>query len=109
VQVLPPNGYEDTGESSREGASVVLMESGDNPVSQTEVNVDDASEHGVIDIAVDGSVVEFYPGFENYMREALRSVDGIGPAGEKKIRIGIAKDGSSVGAAIIALLATKSA
>jgi len=51
-------------------------------------------------------VVEFYPGFETYMRESIRSVRGIGATGEKRIRIGIAKDGSSVGAAIIALIAT---
>jgi hexokinase len=30
---------------------------------------------------------------------------GIGAAGEKRIRIGIAKDGSGVGAALIALVA----
>lgn len=66
-------------------------------------------DHGIIDIGVDGSLIEFYPGFETYMREALRAVEGIGPVGEKRIRIGIAKDGSSVGAAIIALLAAQRA
>ena len=64
-------------------------------------------EHSIVDVGVDGSVVEFYPGFETYMREALRAIDGIGPSGEKRIRIGIAKDGSSVGAAIIALFAAQ--
>ncbi len=39
------------------------------------------------------------------MREALRALDQIGPVGERKIRIGIAKDGSGVGAALIALVA----
>lgn len=62
-------------------------------------------EFEIVDIGVDGSLIEFYPGFEAYMREALRAVKGIGAVGEKRIRIGIAKDGSSVGAAIIALLA----
>jgi len=66
-------------------------------------------EHGIVDIAVDGSLIEFYPGFETYMREVLRAVEGIGAAGEKRIRMGIAKDGSSVGAAIIALLAARQA
>lgn len=66
-----------------------------------------AFEHGIVDIGVDGSVIECYPGFEVYMREALSVVEGIGVTGEKRIRIGIAKDGSSVGAAIIALLATR--
>lgn len=63
------------------------------------------SEDQIVDIAVDGSLVEFYPNFEAYMREALRSIPDIGEAGEKSVRIGIARDGSGVGAAIIALLA----
>lgn len=65
------------------------------------------SEDDIVDIGVDGSLVEFYPGFEDYMREALRAATGIGAKGEKKIRIGIAKDGSGVGAALIALVAGK--
>lgn len=60
----------------------------------------------MVDIGVDGSVIEHYPGFESRMRGVLRSIDGIGVEGERRIRIGIAKDGSSVGAAIIALLAS---
>ena len=59
----------------------------------------------VVDVGVDGSLVEYYPGFEEEMREALREIGGVGEAGEKKIRIGIAKDGSGVGAALIALVA----
>ena len=62
-----------------------------------------------IDVGVDGSVIEFYPRFEMYMREALRAVKGIGTAGEKLIQMGIAKDGSSVGAAIIALVTAQQA
>ena len=62
-------------------------------------------EEDVIDIGVDGSLVEYYPNFEEYIREALREIDEIGPEGEKRIRIGIAKDGSGVGAALIALVA----
>jgi len=42
------------------------------------------------------------------MREALREIEGVGEHGEKRIRIGIAKDGSGVGAALIALVADKS-
>ena len=63
------------------------------------------AEENIVDIGVDGSLVEYYPGFEMYMREALREVPEIGLEGEKKIRIGIAKDGSGVGAALIALVA----
>jgi hexokinase len=62
-------------------------------------------EDDIVDIGVDGSLVEFYPGFKTNIRAALRIVDGIGEAGEKRIRIGIAKDGSGVGAALIALVA----
>ncbi len=51
--------------------------------------------------------MEYYPGFEEYIREALREVEGIGEAGERRVRIGIAKDGSGVGAALIALVAGK--
>jgi hexokinase len=64
-------------------------------------------EQEVIDIGVDGSVVEFYPGFERYVREALREVPEVGSRGEDKIRMGVAKDGSGVGAALIALVAAK--
>ena len=62
------------------------------------------SEDEVIDIGVDGSLVEYYPGFEDMIREALREIEGIGEQ-EKRVRIGIAKDGSGVGAALIALVA----
>lgn len=61
----------------------------------------------MVDVAVDGSVVEHYPGFEAYMREALRAIGGIGKEGEARIIIGHTKDGSCVGAAIIALLAAQ--
>ena len=61
----------------------------------------------LVDIAVDGSVVEYYPGFEAYMREVWNLIDGIGPSIQPRIKIGIAKDGSSIGAAIIALVAAQ--
>ncbi|KAJ4347533.1 glucokinase [Ascochyta clinopodiicola] len=70
------------------------------PRGNVEVNEDD-----VVDVGVDGSLVEFYPDFEEHIREALRTVPEIGERGEKHIRIGIAKDGSGVGAALIALVA----
>ena len=59
----------------------------------------------VVDLGADGSLVEYYPGFEDYIREAWREMPEIGPEGEKRIRLGIAKDGSGVGAALIALVA----
>lgn len=66
--------------------------------------IDDPAEE-VIDIGVDGSLVEHYPFFRDMIYEALKSIDGIGTKGAAKIRIGIAKDGSGVGAALIALVA----
>lgn len=65
------------------------------------------TEEDVIDVGVDGSLVEFYPNFEAHIRQAFREIPEIGDAGEKRIRIGIAKDGSGVGAALIALVAGK--
>lgn len=59
-----------------------------------------------VDIGVDGSLVEHYPYFRDMMYEAFKAIDGIGEAGANRIRIGIAKDGSGVGAALIALVAT---
>lgn len=63
----------------------------------------------LIDVGVDGSLIEFYPNFEGHLRDALREVPDVGPTGEKKIRIGISKDGSGVGAALIALVAGREA
>lgn len=59
-----------------------------------------------VDVGVDGSLVEHYPYFRDMMYEAFKSIDGIGESGGNRIRIGIAKDGSGVGAALIALVAT---
>ncbi|KAG5923956.1 hypothetical protein E4U61_002122 [Claviceps capensis] len=64
-------------------------------------------EEDVIDIGVDGSLVEHYPFFRDMIHEALAAIEGIGPSGAAKIRIGIAKDGSGVGAALIALIAAR--
>lgn len=65
------------------------------------------NENDIVDIGIDGSLIEFYPGFEAYIREALREISEVGISDEKKIRIGIAKDGSDVGAALSALAADK--
>ncbi|OAX82624.1 hypothetical protein ACJ72_03031 [Emergomyces africanus] len=64
---------------------------------------------GVADIGVDGSVVEHYPGFEAYLRQAFREIPEIGEKGEKRITLGVAKDGSGVGAALGALVARQAA
>lgn len=43
------------------------------------------------------SMVQFYPGFEDRLRAALR--DLVGDENERKVTIGMAKDGSGVGGA----------
>lgn len=55
-----------------------------------------------IDIAVDGSLFELYPDFAAAMRAALSEVSGIGNEGAQRIRMELAKDGSGVGAALLA-------
>ena len=59
------------------------------------------------DIGIDGSLYEFYPSFEARMYDALKDmlpeVDNI----ESKIRLGLAKDGSGVGAALTACVAAR--
>ncbi|KPM42205.1 hypothetical protein AK830_g4328 [Neonectria ditissima] len=54
------------------------------------------------DIGVDSSLFEFYPTFEEDVRGTLRDIPEVGAQGEKRITLGIAKDGSSVGAALVA-------
>lgn len=56
-----------------------------------------------LDIGGDGSVIEFYPNFQKMMHEAL--AEALGKEGDSKITIGIAKDGSGVGAALCAYFA----
>ena len=68
---------------------------------------DDSDKPGMLDVGLDGSLIEFYPGFEEEMRVALRGMKGVGVANERRIRIGIAKDGSGVGAALAALVAAR--
>ncbi|KAI5894326.1 uncharacterized protein SCHCODRAFT_02624360 [Schizophyllum commune H4-8] len=56
-------------------------------------------------VGVDGSLIQFYPNFEPTMREAIRMLTG--ESVEKSVEIGLAKDGSGVGAALCALQAIK--
>ena len=75
-------------------------------LSRIEGSSDDPEEE-VIDVGVDGSLVEHYPFFRDMIHEALSAIKEIGPKGAEKIRIGVAKDGSGVGAALIALVAAQ--
>ncbi|KAJ7067948.1 hypothetical protein C8F01DRAFT_1207645 [Mycena amicta] len=58
-----------------------------------------------IGVGVDGSLIQFYPHFEETLRESLLNV--VGADVEKRVEIGLAKDGSGVGAALCALQAVK--
>ncbi|ODV89942.1 hypothetical protein CANCADRAFT_43637 [Tortispora caseinolytica NRRL Y-17796] len=60
----------------------------------------DAENPRDVDVGVDGSVVEYYPGFEALMRKAISLI--VGQKSEGKLSIGIARDGSGVGAALCA-------
>ncbi|KAJ8067153.1 hypothetical protein OCU04_004522 [Sclerotinia nivalis] len=84
--------------------STLPLDKGSEVVIKEEVVEMGENKSATVDIGVDGSVIEFYPGFESYMRETFRIIPEIGTA-EINIKLGITKDGSSVGAAIIALLA----
>lgn len=41
------------------------------------------------------SLIQFYPNFETHLRESLRAI--VGNEAERKVEIGMAKDGSGVG------------
>ncbi|KAF8227978.1 hypothetical protein L208DRAFT_271104 [Tricholoma matsutake] len=56
-------------------------------------------------VGVDGSLIEHYPNFERTLRQSLRAL--VGEEVEKRVDIGLAKDGSGVGAALCALQALK--
>ncbi|KAK1637812.1 hexokinase [Colletotrichum phormii] len=82
------------------GTSSVFPGLGDGSNCQAEADGEDSNE--IIDVGVDGSLIEHFPNFEENLREALREIPEIGVVGDKRIRIGMARDGSGVGAALIA-------
>ncbi|KAJ0334121.1 hypothetical protein COL5a_000167 [Colletotrichum fioriniae] len=82
------------------GISRVVPRPRDRGNYQTETDGEDSNE--IIDVGVDGSLIEHFPNFEEHLREALREIPEIGLMGDKRIRIGMARDGSGVGAALIA-------
>lgn len=88
-------------------AAIIINTGRLSPSSEAKAGNAAVNEDDIIDVGVDGSLVEFYPNFEEHIRQAFREIPQIGPQGEKRIRIGIAKDGSGVGAALIALVAGK--
>ncbi|KAF8204848.1 hexokinase [Pholiota molesta] len=56
-------------------------------------------------VGVDGSLIEHYPNFQTILRESLQTL--VGEEVEQRVEIGLAKDGSGVGAALCALMALK--
>lgn len=62
----------------------------------------ESETHKMLDIGVEGTLFESYPGFDRFVKGALRDVPGIGLNGEKRISIGASKDGPSLGAALAA-------
>ncbi|KAK8048217.1 glucokinase [Apiospora phragmitis] len=85
-------------------AAVMAPEEQPNPTTTTTTQLADEEEEDVVEVGVDGSLIEFYPTFEQEIREAVEDV--LGPGHAKRLRIGMAKDGSGVGAALVALAAT---
>ncbi|KAK8869754.1 hypothetical protein IAR55_000322 [Kwoniella newhampshirensis] len=67
-------------------------------------NTEGEEDQGV-DVGIDGSLAEFLPGFFDRVREALVVV--LGKESSDRIKMGLAKDGSGVGAALTALQAKK--
>ncbi|KAF9100668.1 glucokinase [Mortierella sp. AM989] len=66
---------------------------------------DNGTSKEPIHVSIDGSVFEHYPGFKKRMEEGL--VELLGPQAKDLVQMGIAKDGSGVGAALAALITTK--
>ncbi|WVQ71653.1 hypothetical protein IAR50_001193 [Cryptococcus sp. DSM 104548] len=65
----------------------------------------EGEENKKIDIGVDGSVAEFVPRFKERMMESIAVL--LGEETAARVSIGLAKDGSGVGAALTALQARK--
>jgi hexokinase len=53
-------------------------------------------------VGIDGTLFEQYPGFRSYLEEALKEL--LGHEAAKNVTIDLAKDGSGLGAAVIAAL-----
>jgi len=63
------------------------------------------NSNGKIGVGVDGSLIQFYPNFQTQLRDSLGRL--VGKKVEEAVEIGLAKDGSGVGAALGALIATQ--
>ena len=67
---------------------LVLMEGKSSQVLFSSLGVDTY-------LLIFNSLIQFYPHFEEFLRESLRAI--VGSPIEKRVEIGLAKDGSGVG------------
>lgn len=73
------------------------------PIAALLIKIDAFKGHNVeVDVGADGSLIEFYPTMRTMLRDAI-AMTQLGPKGERRLHVKIAKDGSSVGAALCAL------
>ncbi|EPE07160.1 glucokinase [Ophiostoma piceae UAMH 11346] len=63
-------------------------------------HLEDATE--IIDVGITGSVIELHPTFETEMLEAIGEIPAIALDNRRKLRTGLCRDGSAVGAALMA-------
>ncbi|KAG6919296.1 hypothetical protein DXG01_007428 [Tephrocybe rancida] len=85
--------------------AAILFQTGRASFADKDGKFPNRTDTELIGVGVDGSLIEHYPNFERTVRESLRSV--VGEEVEKRVNIGMAKDGSGVGAALCALQASK--
>ncbi|KAG6830614.1 hypothetical protein H0H92_015706 [Tricholoma furcatifolium] len=85
--------------------ATVLFQTGRASFADKDGNFPKSTGTEKIGVGVDGSLIEHYPNYERTLRESLRSL--VGEEIEKRVDIGLAKDGSGVGAALCALQALK--
>lgn len=72
------------------------------PIAGALIQTKALEKYETVDIGIDGTVYELYPNFHDMIVDALEQTS-LGKEGTKKITMGIAKDGSGVGAALCAL------
>ncbi|KAG0292654.1 glucokinase [Linnemannia gamsii] len=83
------------------------LSEGDRAFGSVHESTDSTIDHSLqpIHVGIDGSVFEHYPHFEERMVEGLTEL--LGSRAKDIVALGIARDGSGVGAALAALIATK--
>ncbi|KAF5387613.1 hypothetical protein D9615_000084 [Tricholomella constricta] len=85
--------------------ATILLQTGRASFADKDGKFPSSNDTEKISVGVDGSLIEHYPNFNRTLRESLRSL--VGEEVEKRVEIGLAKDGSGVGAALCALQALK--